>query len=142
MNNNLMFVNSPTNFIKPIIGPLAIRNDQRSGLNVLRLRIIFINQIILKKVAMRFYSNVVFKTHCYFFDIHTYFFGYLAIGLIADRLLWARPIRLYLHPNRTTTVLSKSLNKSAVSAKTQDSGVNSVLIRAATLACSFSLSFF
>jgi hypothetical protein len=67
MNNNLVFVNSPTNFIKPIIGPLAIRNYQRSGLNVLRLSIIYINQIILKKVAIRFYSNVVFKTHCYFF---------------------------------------------------------------------------
>jgi hypothetical protein len=46
MNNNLMFVNSPTNFIKPIIGPLAIRNYQRSGLDVLKLSEIYINQII------------------------------------------------------------------------------------------------
>jgi hypothetical protein len=59
---------------------------------------------------MRFYSNVI--KHI---DVHTYFFRFLAIGLIADRLLSPRPIRLYLHPNRTATVLSKSNNKSAVS---------------------------
>jgi hypothetical protein len=88
MNNNLMFVNSPTNFIKPIIGPLAIRNDQRSGLNVLRLSIIFINQIIKKKKEPCVFIATLFLKHiATFFDIHTYFFGYLAIGLIADRLL-------------------------------------------------------
>jgi hypothetical protein len=69
---------------------------------------------------MRFYSNVI-KHIAAFFDIHTYFFRFLAIGLIADRLLSPRPIRLYLHPNRTATILSKSNNKSAVST---DLGVN------------------